>query len=47
VAEALLNRLELGVRIPDNQRATIRELYVQTRRQREVLAATLRLKELE
>jgi hypothetical protein len=35
------------VRTPDNQRAVIRELYVATRRQRDVLAAALRLEELE
>jgi hypothetical protein len=44
--EALIERLELGVRAQDNERALVRELYVQCRRQREVLAAALRL-ELE
>jgi hypothetical protein len=44
--EALIERLELGVRAQDNERAMVRELYVQCRRQREVLAAALRL-ELE
>jgi hypothetical protein len=43
----LLSPLELGVRTPDNHRAVIRELYVTTRRQRDVLAAALRLEELE
>ena len=41
--EALVNRLELGVRVADSQRPVIRELYVQCRKQREVLAAVLRL----
>ena len=35
-----------GVRTADSGRATVRDLYVQTRRQREVLAAALQL-ELE
>ena len=46
IAEALIARLEVGVRVADSGRALIRELYVQCRRQREVLAAALRL-ELE
>jgi hypothetical protein len=37
--EALINRLEVGVRVADSGRALIRELYVQARKQREVLAA--------
>jgi len=45
--EALIGRLELGVRVADSGRGLIRELYVQCRRQREVLAAALRLEELE
>jgi hypothetical protein len=45
-AEALIARLEVGVRVADSGRALIRELYVQCRRQRDVLAAALRL-ELE
>jgi hypothetical protein len=44
--EALIGRLELGVRVADSGRALIRELYVQARKQREVLSAVLRL-ELE
>ena len=44
--EALIGRLELGVRVADNGRGVIRDLYVQCRRQREVLSAVLRL-ELE
>jgi hypothetical protein len=44
--EGLIGRLELGVRVADSGRGLIRELYVQSRRQREVLAAVLRL-ELE
>jgi hypothetical protein len=39
-------RLEAGVPIANSGRATVRDLYVQTRRQREVLVAALRL-ELE
>jgi len=45
--ESLIGRLETGVRVADSQRPVIRELYVQTRRQRDVLAAALRLEELE
>jgi hypothetical protein len=37
--EALIGRLELGVRVADSGRGLIRELYVQCRRQREVLMA--------
>ena len=44
--EALIGRLEAVVRVADSGRALIRELYVQCRRQREILAAVLRL-ELE
>ena len=44
--EHLLTRLEAGVRVANNGRATVRDLYVVCRRQREVLAAALRL-ELE
>jgi hypothetical protein len=40
--------LELGVHVPrDQQRETVRALYVQTRRQVQVLAATLELEGLE
>ena len=45
--ELLLAQLEAGVRPPDNQRGLIRDLYVATVREREVLAAALRLEELE
>jgi hypothetical protein len=41
--EALINRLELGVAVADSGRALVRELYVQSRRQREVLAQALQL----
>ena len=44
--EGLIARLEAGVAVADSGRALVRELYVQCRRQREVLAAALRL-ELE
>jgi hypothetical protein len=44
--EALIERLELGVKAADSGRGFIRELYVQARKQREVLSAVLRL-ELE
>ena len=44
--ELLLAQLEAGVRVPDNQRAVVRELFVQSQRQREMLAAALRLEEL-
>jgi hypothetical protein len=44
--EALINRLELGVAVAGSGRALVRELYVQSRKQREVLAQALRL-ELE
>ena len=44
--EALIGRLELGVGVADSGRALVRDLYVQCRKQREVLAAVLRL-ELE
>jgi len=45
--ELLLGQLEAGVRVTDNQRDLVRQLYVATQRQREVLAAALRLEELE
>jgi hypothetical protein len=45
-AEALIGRLEVGVQVAASGRGLIRELYVQCRRQRELLAAALRL-ELE
>jgi hypothetical protein len=45
--EALVNRVELGVRVADSGRGLIRDLYVQCRKQREVLTAALRLEELE
>jgi hypothetical protein len=44
--EALIGRLELGVRVADSGRGLIRDLYVQCRKQREILSAVLRL-ELE
>jgi hypothetical protein len=44
--EALIDRLELGVGVADSGRGLVRDLYVQCRRQREILAAVLRL-ELE
>ena len=44
--EALIGRLEAGVAVADSGRGLIRDLYVQCRKQREVLAAVLRL-ELE
>jgi hypothetical protein len=45
--ELLLGQLEAGVRVADNQRDLVRQLYVATQRQREVLLAALRLEELE
>ena len=45
--ELLLGQLEGGVRVADNQRELVRQLYVSTQRQREVLSAALRLEELE
>ena len=45
--ELLLAQLECGVRVADNQRDLVRQLYVSTQRQREILAAALRLEELE
>jgi hypothetical protein len=45
--ELLLGQLEAGVRVADNQRDLVRQLYVSTQRQREVLSAALRLEELE
>jgi len=53
IAETLANvelslaQLECGVRVADNQRDLVRQLYVSTQRQREILAAALRLEELE
>ena len=44
--EGLIARLELGVGVADSGRALIRDLYVQCRKQREILVAVLRL-ELE
>jgi hypothetical protein len=44
--EGLIARLELGVGVADSGRALIRDLYVQSRKQREILEAALRL-ELE
>ena len=45
--ELLLAQLESGVRVADSQRQLVRDLYVATQRQREVLSAALRLEELE
>ena len=46
--QALVTRLELGVQAPPGQaRVTVRELYVQTRRQLNALAAVLELEGLE
>ena len=44
--EGLIARLEAGVDVADSGRALIRDLYVQCRKQREILAAVRRL-ELE
>jgi hypothetical protein len=44
--EGLIARLELGVAVATSGRGLIRDLYVQCRKQREVLSAALRL-ELE
>jgi hypothetical protein len=44
--ESLIARLELGVAVADSGRALVRDLYVQCRKQRDLLAAALRL-ELE
>jgi hypothetical protein len=44
--EGLIARLELGVGVADSGRALVRDLYVQCRKQREILAAVRRL-ELE
>jgi hypothetical protein len=41
--EGLIARLDLGVGVAASGRALIRDLYVQSRKQREVLAAVLRL----
>ena len=45
--ELLLGQLEAGVRVADNQRGLVRELFVCCQRQREVLGGALRLEELE
>jgi hypothetical protein len=45
-AEALIGRLDARVVVADSGRELIRELYVQARKQRELLEAALRL-ELE
>ena len=45
--ELLLAHLDAGVVVADNHRELVRELFVQTQRQRDVLAAALRLEELE
>jgi hypothetical protein len=45
--ELLLAQLEAGVRVADSQRGLVRDLFVATQRQREVLSAALRLEELE
>jgi hypothetical protein len=45
--ELLLGQLEAGVRVADNQRGLVRDLFVATQRHRDVLAAALRLEELE
>ena len=44
--EGLIGRLEAGVAVADSGRGLIRDLYVQSRRMREILAQVLRL-ELE
>ena len=44
--EGLIARLEAGVGVADSGRALIRDLYVQSRKQRAILEAVLRL-ELE
>ena len=44
--ESLIARLELGVAVADSGRGLVRDLFVQCRRQREVLAAALRLEEV-
>ena len=45
--ESLIGRLEGGVGVADSGRALVRELYVQCRRQREVLSAALRLEQCQ
>jgi hypothetical protein len=45
--ELLLAHLHAGLRVADNQRGLVRDLFVQTQRQREILTAALRLEELE
>ena len=45
--QALINRLERGVSVPDRGREPIRELYVSARRQRDALLATLELDGME
>jgi hypothetical protein len=44
--EALIARLEKGVRVADSGRGLVRDLYIQCRKLREILPAVLRL-ELE
>jgi hypothetical protein len=44
--EGLIDRLDAGVAVADSGQALIRELYVQARKQREILLAAQRL-ELE
>jgi hypothetical protein len=47
-SQALVARLELGVQAPPGQaRVTVRELYVQARRQLKALSACLELEGLE
>jgi hypothetical protein len=41
--EALIGRLEVGVGVVDSGRGLVRDLYVQCRKQREILSAVLRL----
>jgi hypothetical protein len=42
--EALIAQLDLGVGVAASGRALVRDLYVQCRKQREILEAALRLK---
>jgi hypothetical protein len=41
--EALIARLEAGVDVANSGRGLIRDLYVQSRKQREILSAVVRL----
>ena len=41
--EALIDRLDAGVRVADSKRPVIRDLYVQCRKQRELLEVALQL----